>query len=87
MRRGVLGLLAAGVVLLPATAHAAGRCGAHPWCDTALSPDTRALMLTQALTPDEKIGLLAGDDVSGVCACYTGSHTGTADGVARLDVP
>ena len=87
MRRGVLGLLAAGVVLLPATAHAAGRCGAHPWCDTALSPDTRAVMLTQALTPDEKIGLLAGDDVSGVCACYTGSHTGTADGIARLDVP
>jgi len=53
VRRGVLGLLAAGVMLLPATAHAAGRCGAHPWCDTALSPDTRAVMLTQALTPDE----------------------------------
>ena len=87
MRRGVLGLLAAGVMLLPATAHAAGRCGAHPWCDTALSPDTRAVMLTQALTPDEKISLLAGDDVSGVCACYTGSHTGTADGVARVDIP
>jgi beta-glucosidase len=87
VRRGVLGLLAAGVVLLPAAAHAAGRCGAYPWCDTSLSPDTRAVMLAQALTPSEKIGLLAGDDVTGVCACYAGSHTGTADGVARLDVP
>ena len=88
MRRGVLGLLAAGaVVLLPAPAGAAGRCGAHPWCDTSLSPDARARMLLQALSPSEKIGLLAGDDLTGVCACYPGSHTGVEDGVARLDVP
>src|SRR4051812_29240610 len=77
VRRGVLGLLAAGVVvLLPPVAHAAGRCGDHPWCDTALSADARAGLLLQALTPDEKIGLLAGDDLTGVCACYPGSHTG-----------
>jgi len=44
-------------------------------------------MLLAALTPDEKIGLLAGDDVTGVCACYAGSHTGTENGVARLGVP
>jgi beta-glucosidase len=87
VRRGVLGLLAAGVVLLPATAAAAGRCGDHPWCDTTLSADARAGMLLQALTPDEKIGLLAGDDLTGVCACYPGSHTGTENGVPRLDVP
>ena len=87
MRRGVLGLLAAGAVLVPSAAHAAGRCGTHPWCDTALSPDARAGLVLQALTPDEKIGLLAGDDLTGVCACYAGSHTGTADGVPRLDVP
>jgi beta-glucosidase len=87
VRRGVLGLLAAGVMLLPAAAHATGRCGAHPWCDTSLSPDTRAVMLLQALTPQEKVSLLAGDDISGVCACYSGSHTGTADGVPRIDVP
>jgi beta-glucosidase len=84
----VLGLLAAGVVvLLPATASAAGRCGAHPWCDTGLSPDARAGMLLQALSPDERIGLLAGDDLTGVCACYAGSHTGVENGVPRLDVP
>src|SRR3954469_13344390 len=87
-RRGVLGLLAAGVVvLLPAAAPAAGRCGDRPWCDTTLSADARAGMLLAALTPDEKIGLLAGDDVTGVCACYAGSHTGTENGVARLGVP
>jgi beta-glucosidase len=84
----VLGLLAAGVVvLLPASAPAAGRCGDHPWCDTTLSADARAGMLLAALTPDEKIGLLAGDDLTGVCACYPGSHTGTENGVPRLDVP
>jgi beta-glucosidase len=84
----VLGLLAAGVVvLLPASASAAGRCGDHPWCDTTLSADARAGMLLGALTPDEKIGLLAGDDLTGVCACYAGSHTGTENGVPRLDVP
>jgi beta-glucosidase len=88
VRRGVLGLLAAGaVVLLPASAHGAGRCGSHPWCDTSLSADARAGLLLQALTPDEKIGLLAGDDLTGVCACYSGSHTGTENGVPRLDVP
>jgi beta-glucosidase len=88
VRRGVLGLLAAGVVvLLPAAAPAASRCGSHPWCDASLSADTRAGMLLQALTPDEKIGLLAGDDLTGVCACYAGSHTGVENGVPRLDVP
>ena len=87
MRRGVLGLVAAGVVLLAPAAHAAGRCGDHTWCDTALSADARAGLLLQALTSDEKIGLLAGDDVTGVCACYTGSHTGTENGVSRVDVP
>jgi beta-glucosidase len=83
----VLGLLAAGAVLVPATANAAGRCGDHSWCDTALSADARAGLLLQALTADEKIGLLAGDDLTGVCACYAGSHTGTENGVPRLDVP
>jgi beta-glucosidase len=89
VRRGVLGLLALGgaVVLLAPAAHGAGRCGDHPWCDTALSADARAGLLLQALTPDEKIGLLAGDDFTGVCACYPGSHTGTEDGVSRLNVP
>jgi beta-glucosidase len=79
--------MAAGMLLAPAFAQATGRCGDHPWCDTALSPDARAGLLLDALTPDERIGLLAGDEPFGVCACFAGSHTGTENGVPRLDVP
>src|SRR6266581_2178064 len=44
-------------------ADAAGRCGDHPWCDTSLPADTRAGLLLEQLTPDERISLLAGDDL------------------------
>ncbi|MBI5105214.1 MAG: glycoside hydrolase family 3 C-terminal domain-containing protein [Solirubrobacterales bacterium] len=73
-------------LLLPAAASAAGRCGDHPWCDTSKSPDERAGLLLQALTRDEKIGLLAGDELTGVSG-REGSHTGTSDGVARVGLP
>jgi beta-glucosidase len=69
-----------------AQAQAQGRCGAHPWCDTSLSPDRRAGLLISALTPDERISLLAGDHVEGVSGA-AGTHTGAADGVPRLDLP
>ena len=36
------------------TAHAEGRCGEHPWCDTSLSADRRAELLLAALTPAEQ---------------------------------
>jgi beta-glucosidase len=67
------------------TAHAEGRCGEHPWCDTSLSDDRRADLLVAALTPAERVGLLAGDvnQIAGAA----GTHTGAADGVPRLDVP
>ena len=67
-------------------AQAAGRCGAHAWCDRALTPDARAGLLLHALRPDERIALLAGDDVGGI-AGGPDDHTGTSDGVARLDLP
>ncbi len=70
----------------PASAGAAGRCGNHPWCDTSLSPDKRAGLLVAALTPTERIGLLAGDDPQGVTG-RAGTHTGAALGVPRLDLP
>jgi beta-glucosidase len=69
-----------------APAQAAGRCGDHPWCDTALTPDQRADLLVQALTPDERIGLLAGDHFEGVGG-GEGTHTGNADGVERVGLP
>ena len=67
-------------------AQAAGRCGDHPWCDTSLSPAKRADLLLDALTPAERIGLLAGDDPAGVTGA-AGTHTGAALGVPRLDLP
>jgi beta-glucosidase len=69
-----------------AAAEAAGRCGDHPWCDTSMSPDRRAQLLLDALTPAERISLLGGDDASGV-AGLPGTHTGTGLGVPRLDLP
>lgn len=70
----------------PAAALAQGRCGAHPWCDTSLSPQRRADLLVSALTPQERIGLLAGDDVAGLSGA-PGTHTGTSNGVPRLGLP
>jgi beta-glucosidase len=71
----------------PATpAGAAGRCGSHPWCDTALSPETRADLLTGAMTAEEKAAFVGGDDVAGV-AGGDGTHTGTQTGVPRLELP
>src|SRR3954468_3482317 len=85
------GLVSTGVVTLLALAlalpaHAAGRCGSHPWCDTSLSPDARAQLLLGALTPDERVSLLGGDDLNGVGG-GAHTHTGTSDGVPRVDLP
>src|SRR5215213_5048580 len=65
---------------------APGRCGSHAWCDTSLSPDRRADLLIGALTPAERIGLLAGDSVEGVLG-HPGTHTGVGLGVPRLGLP
>jgi beta-glucosidase len=70
-------------------AEAAGRCGEppqRPWCDTALSPERRADLLLEALTPAERISLLAGDDVFGVLGGPQ-AHTGTSNGVERVGLP
>jgi beta-glucosidase len=82
------GFLALLVVAAPASA--AGRCGAHPWCDTALSPDERAGLLLAELTLDEKISLMAGDDPStgfNPTQPIEDRHTGRSNGIARLDLP
>jgi beta-glucosidase len=67
-------------------ASAAGRCGSHPWCDTSLTPAHRAALLVGALTLQERIGLLAGDEASGIGG-GAGTHTGTSDGVPRVGLP
>ncbi|MEA2480640.1 MAG: beta-glucosidase [Thermoleophilaceae bacterium] len=76
----------ASLLVLATPATAAGRCGNHPWCDTALSPDARADLLLNALTPPERISLLGGDEITGV-AGGDHKHTGTSDGVPRVDLP
>ena len=100
--------LAAGAVLPLTAVHAAptadaqptgaaSRCGTHAWCDPSLSPDRRAAMVVEALTFDEEVSLLAGDDLatSGLLgdtplSAYSAdgqSHTGTSRGVERVGVP
>ena len=88
-RRSILLGAALAALLTPlssATSSAAGRCGAHPWCDTTRSADERAGLLLGALTRDEKISLLAGDELTGVSG-REGSHTGTSNGVDRVGLP
>ena len=85
-RRAALLAWLIGMLLAASPAHAAGRCGDHPWCDTSLSPDARAGLLLDALTQDEKVSLLAGDDLSGGTG-GANSHTGTSDGIARVGLP
>jgi beta-glucosidase len=64
-------------------ALAAGQCDGHRWCDASLPADQRAQLLLDALTEDQKISLLAGDDVAGVTGAQ-GTHTGTGAGVPGL---
>src|SRR3954470_8126248 len=85
----LLVLLAAASLAMPASAGAAGRCGdpaTRPWCDTTKSPDQRAQLLLNALTPQERIDLLGGDELSGASGGEH-RHTGTQNGVPRLGVP
>lgn len=60
-------------------------CTDQPWCDTSLSPAARTQLLLAAMTLDEKISLLAGDDPFG---SVTGEPAvGTSDGVPRVGIP
>ena len=73
---------------VPGARAAAGRCGdvaERPWCDASKTPAERTRLLLEAMTLDEKLSLMAGDDLFGV---VTGSpSTGTSDGVPRLGIP
>jgi beta-glucosidase len=83
-------LATAGAGLVSSPAGAKGRCGdpaTRPWCNTSLSPDTRAGLLLAQLTPDEKVSLLGGDDVFGGIISGPDRHTGTSTGVPRLGLP
>jgi beta-glucosidase len=89
VRIRVLFLVPLALLLIAPAASAAGRCGdvaQRPWCDTRLDADERAGLLLGALTRDERISLLAGDELTGVQG-REGSHTGTSNGIERVGLP
>src|SRR5918999_3860030 len=68
------------------SAQAGGRCGEHRWCDPSLPAETRAELVLEAMTRDEKLQLMAGDDVTGLDFLVE-SPSGVSLGVPRLGVP
>ena len=83
----LLALIAAALAFA-APASAQSRCGAHAWCDRALSPDARADLLLAQLTLPEKQDLLWGDEQFGVANPPGGKfHTGKNYGNQRLGIP
>jgi beta-glucosidase len=60
------GLLLAVLALGTSVAHAEGRCGGYSWCDTTLSPETRAELLLAAMSQSDKVGILTGQAASDV---------------------
>jgi beta-glucosidase len=83
------GFLAVSVVLgAVVPAKAAGRCGdvvQRPWCDTALTPAQRTELLLAAMSLQQKLSLMAGDDLAGVVSGEPA--TGTSDGIPELGIP
>jgi beta-glucosidase len=85
---------AAGVAALLSAANAAavpGPCAdptGRPWCKASRSPAERARLLLDAMTPDEEISLLAGEQLPN-----TGQggrpyqHSATSLGIERLPIP
>jgi beta-glucosidase len=77
--RVVVGAAVAALVItaVPSTAATAVD---EPWMDTALSPDDRADLLLQAMTLEEKVELLTGDQGDAPVAFYNA-------GIERLGIP
>ena len=77
--RVVVGAAVAALVItaVPSTAATAVD---EPWMDTAISPDDRADLLLQAMTLEEKVELLTGDQGDAPVAFYNA-------GIERLGIP
>lgn len=86
---GLLALVGIATAPLPQAGAATAPCpagSARPWCDPARSPDERAGLLLAAMTKQERIELLGGDELVGAIG-LPGTHTGTLRGVSRLGLP
>ena len=69
-----------------------GRCGdpgQRPWCDPSLTPDQRTGLLLPEMTADEKIAMLAADDIFGgpLGGYFETAHADTNAGIERLGIP
>jgi beta-glucosidase len=86
-------LVAATAILVSAdtAVGGAGRCGdpaIRPWCDASLPAGERADLLLGALTRQEKISLLAGDQLPDVGAQGRyHQHSAASLGIPRVGVP
>jgi beta-glucosidase len=82
-----LGLAIGLGLLLTASSAWAGPCSSHSWCNRTLSPERRADLVLAAMTQQEKVDFLGGDDFKGGTSSGPDIHTGIQDGVPRLGVP
>ncbi len=87
MRGRLVLAIAMAFAALAAPASAADQCGTYSWCNPSLSPEQRASLVVAAMTTQEKVDFLGGDDFRGGYDSGPDIHTGIQDGVPRLGVP
>lgn len=66
----------------------ASRCAAtaeHAWCDASMSPDARAQLVVAAMSLEQKIDYVAGDNPSSAATCVP--YCGVVNGIPELDIP
>ncbi|MDX1497485.1 MAG: glycoside hydrolase family 3 C-terminal domain-containing protein [Salinisphaeraceae bacterium] len=64
------------------------RCGSveeRPWCDTSKTDEERAAMLVEAMTLEQKVDYLAGDDPASAATCEP--YCGVVNGIPELGIP
>lgn len=79
-RRIAAGVAVAAVVVGVQTVSPAAAAPGDPWMNTALSPDQRAVLLLQAMTLEEKVELMSGDQGAAPAAFYNAP-------IERLGIP
>ncbi len=62
-----------------------GMAGERAWCDTALGDDERAGLLVAAMSLEQKIDYLGGDDPAAAATCEP--YCGVVNGIPELGIP
>ncbi len=71
-----------------ASVAADSRCSAtsdHAWCDASMTADARAQALVAAMSLEQKIDYLGGDDPASAATCVP--YCGVVNGIPELDIP